>query len=222
MKAVIVGFLVIMISVLLFGCCTMNINDEALAYMEQKYGERFEYSQSYGDSMSGTYELLATCESFPDQKILVQIENYRKRFGRVFRDNYIAVKYRQETIDFIQDCTVEVFGEANIHYNVRSNVLSCDLSENATFYEYLADMRVPLSFTIRIKASSFTSEEQITKLAESLSEYGTHYIAIIAMITDEQFNIIDENVPNSQLVLIRRVQLTRLGDISKTYWFGGE
>jgi len=89
---------------------TQNINVVALAYMEKKYRENFEYAFPYGDSMTGTHQLLVTCASFPEQNILVRIENYRRE-DKVFLDNYVAVKYREETIGFLQDCANQVFGE---------------------------------------------------------------------------------------------------------------
>jgi hypothetical protein len=91
------------------GCMSDNssqnsgqINDIALAHMEQKYGEKSEYAAPWGDSMSETREFIARCDSLQDQDILVQIENYRQK-EKIFRDNYLAVKYRENTITFFRD-----------------------------------------------------------------------------------------------------------------------
>ena len=194
-----------------------NINNAALEYMEQKYGEKFEYFAPYGDSFTGTREFVARCDNLPGQDVLVQIENY-KHDDRIFRDNYIAVKYRQETIDFIKDCAVEQFGEAEVFYDVARDGQSPELSANASFVEFLSDTRVSLNFSIRTKASLFTSEEQAVQLAESLAVHGTHYITVLASVADDQYGVSSNNMSNSELQFVWRVQLTRLSDNIEIDW----
>ena len=213
--------MLLFLSVLLFtltGCSeerkadTKDVRTMGLEYMEQKYGEKFQYHSAYGDSISGTHEFLVTCESLPDQKVLVQIEKYKSE-DRIFRDNYVAVKYRQQTIDFIKNLAIKEFGEAQVFYEVSMDGLSPELSANASFSEYLADTRVPLSFSIRTKASKFTSEKQAERLANSLAIYGTKYITVLASVVDEQYGTSSEN-----LSFVWRVQLTRLNNNIEIDW----
>jgi hypothetical protein len=196
------------------GSNNQNINDVAIEYMENKYGEKFEYSAPYGNSMTGTHELLVTCESLSNQQILVQIENYRSE-DKIFRDNYLAVKYHQQTVDFIHDCAVKHFGEAEVFYEATKDGLSTELSANASFNEYLADTRVPLNFSIGTKASLFTSEEQAEKLAEALAVYGTRYIAVLASVADEDYGKSGED---DSMNFVKRVQLTKLDENIEIDW----
>ncbi|MDE5590689.1 MAG: hypothetical protein K2J60_16375 [Acetatifactor sp.] len=115
-----------------------NSNDAALQYMEQKYGEKFEYVAPWGDSMTGNHELLVSCESLTGKDILVKISNYKSE-NRVFQDNYLAVKYCEETVGFLSQCANEVFGDSKIDYNVAKHALSPELPADASFEEYFAD-----------------------------------------------------------------------------------
>lgn len=217
--------LVIIISLAVSGCMGNNnnskdINTQALEYMEKKYGEKFEYSAPYGNSMTGTHQLLVKCASFPNQDILVQIENYRKD-NKIFSDNYLAVKYRNDTIEFIQKCANKQFGESKVFYNVAKDSLSPKLSANASFNEFLADTQVPLNFSIRTKASLFTSEKQAIQLAESLAVYGTHFDLVLASVKDQQYNN-NKNDSNSDLNFVWRVQLTNLSGKIEIEWLRKE
>ena len=229
-----ISFLAILIAALLLGGCgrmenteskKQNINDLALAYMEQKYGEPFEYAAPYGDSMSGTHEILASCASLPSQKILVQVENY-KRDDKIFCDNYLAVKYREETIAYFLRFATDVFGDANVFYEVAKMPLSPELSANATFDEYLADTHGFISACIEIRGSSFVEKEQVQEMINSIvtSCKADNLTLIIVFVKDELFGTTDEdalrrNVVRRQFVHCARV--TRENGEVQIEWLGG-
>ena len=139
---------------ILFGVCgcmkykNKSVTDAALEYMEKKYGEPFTYAAPWGESYSGTHQLMVTCESLTG-RVLVEIENYREE-GEVFRDNYIAVKYAQETLDLFQSYVDQEFGEGRVFYEVNPRGLSEDLPADATLEEYLADSRAPLAKFVEV------------------------------------------------------------------------
>lgn len=198
MKKVIVS--AIMIAVILLGGCDsmkigrrMNINDEAIAYMEQKYGEKFEYSAPFGNSMSGTHQLLVKCASFPNQNIVVSIENYRTK-DRVFLDNYLAVKFHTEYTELFQSYASEVFGEAGeatVFCRINTMTLSPELLANATIYEYLADTSAPLVLTVKVKESDFISEEQAKRFAELIAANGSYFSISFIVVDDSEYETFD-------------------------------
>ena len=205
---------------------TQNINDVALAYMEQKYGERFEYVAPWGNSMSGTREFLAKCDSLPRQEVLVQIENYRNE-DKIFRDNYLAVKYREDTIDFILNCANQVFGETTVFYDVAKMALSPELPVNATFDDYFADPRGFVSVSIEVKSSDFVSKEQAQKVIDPIATAcKADYLGIIIVIVeDDKYGTFDidslgEHVVSRQFV--QCVRLTRQNGSTFTEWLGEE
>ena len=201
-----------------------NINDAALAYMEQKYGEIFEYSAPYGNSMTGTHQLLVKCARFPDQDILVRIENY-KREDKVFLDNYLAVKYREDTIEFLSDCANQVFGEARIYYDVDYQALSPELSADAAFNAYLADTRVPLNIMVEVKASDFVSEDQAQQIAELIAANGTYYYISIMIVNDGEYGSYDSKTLEKQMSLgnyAHCAKITRLDGEIRVRWLEKE
>lgn len=188
-----------------------NSNDAALEYMEQKYGEKFEYVAPWGNSMSGDHELIVTCESLAGKDIFVKISSYRDE-DRVFQDNYLAVKYGEETASFLNQCANEVFGESKVYYNVAEKALSADLLADASFEEYLADEAGYLSAYIAVRESSFTEKEQAEKVTDSiLLACGAGYISIIlAVVDDAEYEFLDEDMLEEKIVLRQFARCARL------------
>ena len=163
-----------------------NINNVALEYMEQKYGEKFEYVAPWGNSLSGTHELIVSCTSLPGYEIVVQVENY-KQADKVFRDNYLAVKYQQETTEFLQRHAEEVFGQAIVLYEPSKDSQSESLSATAAYQEYLADTRTAIMPSIVVKRSCFTDKEQALQLARLISGSGVRYLMSLMVISDADY-----------------------------------
>ena len=168
-----------------------EVSEAAFEYLENKYGEKFEYAAPWGDSMSNTKEILVTCESFPGQLIIVQVEDYQKS-GEQFRDNYLAVKYQQQSTDFFNECAEKVFGEANAFFTPIKDGLSPNLPADATFEEFLADKRVKLVIYIEVKESTFEGESQAEELSRLIGNYGSHYLLEIILVNEENYGSYDD------------------------------
>jgi len=167
-----------------------NINNIALEYMEQKYGEKFEYVSPWGNSMSGTHELIVSCVSMPGQEIVVQVENYKKD-DKVFRDNFLAVKYQQQSTEFFKECAVDVFGEATAFFTPTKNGLSTELSVDSSLEQYLSDTRTRLVILVEVKESDFASESQAEELSRLIGKYGSHYLLKIVIVKDGEYGSYD-------------------------------
>jgi hypothetical protein len=197
-----------------------NINDDALVYMEQKYGEKFEYVSPWGSSYTGTHQLLVKCNSLQDQEILVQVENFKQE-NKIFRDNYLAVKYREDTIAFCRDYANQVFGETTVFYEVADDGLSADLLATATFHDFLADTRVPLVIMIAVKASNFSTREQAQEVAELIAESGADFYLTIAVLEEAAYGIYDHKTLNKQIALKQVIDsaiIIKRGDDIETVW----
>ena len=189
-----------------------KLHADALEYMEKKYGDKFEYYAPYGDSMTGTHKFVARCADFPEQNVLVEICDYRSK-EKTYLDNYLAVKYREDTERFVLDCARQVFGEATVFYNVDLQSLSPELPATALFQEYLADTTVSLKLMVEIKASDLQSEEQVQELAELLSIYGTEFYLSVVAVTDDMYGIYDHGSLGKLVALeqyVRCAQVTQL------------
>ena len=188
-----------------------NTNDAALEYMEQKYGEKFEYEAPWGDSMTGTHELLVRCESLKGKDIVVAVSNYKSE-DRVFQDNYLAVKYYDETVGFLNKCANDVFGDSKVYYDVARSALSPELPADASFEEYFADESGFISAYIAVKASSFTSEEQDEKVMEPILEAcGARYIGVLLVVVDDaEYEILEEETLTKKISRRQFVHCARL------------
>ena len=201
-----------------------NINDVALEYMEQKYGEKFDYGASYGNSMSGTHDLLVKCESFPDQYVLVEIENYRSS-NKIFGDNYLAVKYQAECIDLFHSYATDIFGEATIFYEVSRLSLSPDLPVAATLEEYLADTRVPLVIMAEVRASDFSSEGQAQRFAELIAANGTLFYISLVIVDDNEYGTLSSKDLDKKMSLDQFVDCAKIINLDgnvQVKWLGKE
>ena len=188
-----------------------NSNDAALEYMEQKYGEKFEYEAPWGDSMTGDHELIVTCESLAGKDIIVKISDYRSE-DRVFQDNYLAVKYYEETIGFLSQCANEVFGDSKVYYDVARRALSPELPADASFEEYFADEKGDISAYIAVKASSFTTKEQAENVMDPiLSACGAGYIGILLVVVDDaEYEFLEEDTLTKKIIRSQFVHCARL------------
>lgn len=177
---------------------SQNANELALAYLEEKYGEPFYYSAPYGDSMTGTRSLLVTCNSFPDQQLLVQVEGFKTN-QKVFLDNYLAVKYQSETIDFLHACISEHYPNANIFYEAPLVCQSANLSAAASFEEFLADGRAKLIVMLEVNASEFTGPESINEIVTQITESCNHMTLTVIVVDDSLFGTMDRSELNNRI-----------------------
>lgn len=197
---------VMMAAIMLGGVgCTMNnlfltkgqlATKQGLKYLQEKYGEEFTYAAPYGDSMSGTKEFLTTCASLPGGKILVQIENFRSD-NPIYRDNYLAVKYQEQTIDMLKKCAASQNANANIYYEARKNGQSENLPATATFEEFLLDGRSEAIAVVEIKASEYINRTQIEQICNSCAENNSNMYLLVIVVPDDLFGTMSRKEINS-------------------------
>ena len=167
-----------------------NVNELALEYMEQKYGEKFEYKAPAGSSYTGNRTFLATCESFGDETVVVQVVNY-KTDERQFRDNYLAIKYADRMIDYLSQIVNNQFGESKVYYSPAAKPLSADLPANATFEEYLMDPSDTINAWIVVKKSDYKDMNQLSEIMETITSDCAAGMMFIALLVIEDSKYID-------------------------------
>ncbi len=171
-----------------------DVNELALEYLEQKYGEKFEYYAPAGSSYTGTRTFLATCESFGDRRILVQITNFRDEENREILDNYIAVKYEEEVRNFFKKTADDVFGSSKIFYDASGRVLSPDLSSDASLEEYYNCREGMINAVIAVNESDYKNPEQMRLLSDKISNnFLCDEISVLIIVVDnDTFESADE------------------------------
>jgi len=144
-----------------------SVNDLALAYMEEKYGEPFTYFAPWGSSYTGTREFLATCQSLPGHTILVQVKDFQGE-NPVYRDNYLAVKYQEDTAAFFRTEAEKVLGQVNVFYEASKFSLTGALPEEPSFDAFYADKGTVIDVLLELEAAP--SREQVETFTAALGE----------------------------------------------------
>ena len=175
-----------------------NANELGISYMEEKYGEHFVFAASAGDSMTGTRQFFVTGDSMPNQRIMVEIENFRTD-NKVFRDNYLAVKYQDETIEFIRSIASQYYSNFNVYYKASSVCQSVDLSADASFEEYLADGRAELIVMMELKASEFTSRDTLQNIVDKITDSCKNMTLTVIVVDDNIFDTLDRDGLNNRI-----------------------
>ena len=172
-----------------------DVNDLALEYLEQKYGEKFEYAAPAGMSYTGTRTFLATCESFGDRRILVQITNFRDEENREILDNYITVKYEEEVRKFFKSAADDIFGSSKVFYDASGRVLSPDLPSDASLEEYYNCREGMINAVIALNESDYKDSEQIRLLSDKISNnFLCDELSILILVVDnDAFKSADES-----------------------------
>lgn len=188
-----------------------NVNDLALDYLADKYGEEFKYYAPDGSSYTGTRTFLATCESLGDFKVLVQIENYKNE-DRVISDNYLSGKYKEETYSYFKSIVDEVFSDNKVYYEPFSKALSADLSADSTFEEYLADVNGAFSVVIVTNQSNCSDKAQLTEVIDKFSSSvpASLLSILLVVVTDAEYEDINEDKARSIAVYEKYVCCAKL------------
>ena len=204
----------------------VNVNELALEYMEQKYGEKFEYKAPAGSSYTGNRTFLATCESFGDETVVVQVENY-KTDERTFRDNYLAIKYADRMSDYLSQIINDQFGESKLYYAPTGKPLSADSPANATFEEYLMDSSDTINAFAVVKESDFNDMKQLSEVMETITSDCAAGSMSIVLLVIEDSKYIDCNLSKARDYSMRENYIAK-GEIFRSDsgtsidYYGGE
>jgi hypothetical protein len=163
-----------------------NINDAALAYMEQRYGEKFEYVAPTGASyaQNGAIRMFVSCASLPGD-IFVEVLKTDKDFQ--FADNYLAVKYKQQVSEAIQVAALDVFGDAFVIYEVLPQAVSPILPADSSFEEYCADPESGISARIYLPSTGFEDSLPDT-FADKFQKTGIGASITLVAVDDSVFS----------------------------------
>lgn len=203
-----------------------DVNKLALEYMEQKYGEKFEYSAPTGSSYTGNRTFLAKCESFGDKTVVVQIVNY-KTDERQYRDNYLEIKYADRLFDYLSQIVNNQFGESKVYYGPAGKPLSADLPANATFEDYLMDPSGTINAMVVVKKSDYKDMKQLSEIMETISSNCAAGSMSIVVLVIEDSKYIDCNLSKARDYNIRdnffaKGEIFRANGNTSIDYYGGE
>lgn len=190
---------VILLLSILSGCKNGYEQQMVYDYLEDKYGETFEYSSPWGNSLYGDHELFVTCDSL-DSPVYVVVKDYRET-TRTFHDNYVAVMYEEQTEQFMRNCIGEFFSDFHLYYDTPFEPCADDLNKQSTFEEYISDQTYVMHISVAVPIDSIENREQILKMAERLGSYGTRFRLMFSAQEIIDYNSVtgDERVDDDDL-----------------------
>ncbi|MCL2158150.1 MAG: hypothetical protein FWH48_01950 [Oscillospiraceae bacterium] len=113
-----------------------DVNDGALEYMEQRYGEKFTYIKAHGSFMSYTDRgIMVSCESFPGKEIYVSI--VKDGDEEKYYDNYMEYYFAGQVEDYIVDIAKNYFDDVSFEMSISTFRASSKLNLMTTFEEYM-------------------------------------------------------------------------------------
>lgn len=127
--------------------------DDCLEYMKTKYNGDFTYLEPY-DNFQPTARALkiyVQSDQYPDSKILV-VEERDYDENILFHDNFVAIKYEQDTGELLTNIATQVYGECRVMYSVhrhgQEGVLPDYFNNSTTFADYIADRKSTITFSV--------------------------------------------------------------------------
>ena len=173
---------------------TPSVNQLALGYLEEKYGEPFTYTAPWGSSYSGTRAFLVTCESLPGMSVLVQVENFKSE-NPVYSDNFLAVKFEAETREFFREEAEAVFGRVNVFYEASKFSLTGVGETGLTFEAFQARENNEIDVLVEVKAPITAS--QLQTLAESITPFRGNVTVTVIAVDDAAFGTLTRKELNA-------------------------
>lgn len=188
------GPLVLLFLILLGGCAdmgrtTQSANVAAQKYLEQRYGGTFTYSAPWGSFYAGkgTAQMLFTSSELNAE---VYVEARQEDGEYTFRDNYLAVKYRQQMEDAIQAVADDCFGSVKVFYEVYIQPLNQELGPDTDFQEYSAHVNSSGVGTVAVSSAVFR-EDEVETFVGRLSNAGLGAHLRLVVIDESQYEELD-------------------------------
>lgn len=150
-----------------------------LSYMKNKYGIEFKPIEDKDAEL--TFSMLkfsVETEGYPGEKIAVMEERLNNGDTLLFHDNFIAVKYRQETKNMAEKLAFDVFEKCRVLYNVDDRCLPDEFGEETTFEEFISRRASHLSIDVLLPPEhSAENKEEELKLLEQVC-IKNHFVCV--------------------------------------------
>jgi len=165
-------------------------NNGALAYMKQKYREKFEYVR---DSPGGGAafipnkgrKILVSCESLPGKEICVHIQPRGKK--EIYYDNYMRYHFEDQVNEFVIDIAKSYFDEVTFKESISETQIDSSIDLRTKFEEYILSEYYFVRGSMEVGGAN---EETIREFAEELVGRGIQFsIGINIPSADEGYSI---------------------------------
>ena len=137
--------------------------------MKEKYGTDFTLVEK-GELTSSTLEIYVESPEYKGEKILVMEERLNKGEKLIFHDNFLCVKYHEQTKKMAEKMAEEVYGECKVLCEVNNfNVQPDEFDNTTTFEEFCSKRESRIWVEILLPADhSLSDKENELKQLEQL------------------------------------------------------
>ena len=179
------------------GCAKEDVTQDIITHMEIKYNDSFEYKEPFGGGAhKEDLQMLLSSKEYPDEDVWV---SYYEVDGQpVIEDNYLCVKFKQNTIDALTAAANNVIDDDFVlHYEVRPLVYTEGSSGAMSFEEFIQEPTSHITFRVAVNSGNIDENYKKnieTKLEEKLKEYGIcARIGVFFFYESDAYNeIVDE------------------------------
>lgn len=145
--------------------------DACIENMNQKYGTKFEYIEPIDDHQptASSLKIYVSHVDYPGSRILVTA--MRKDEGIGYLDNFLVIKYAEETRKTLQEAADAVYGDCRVAYDTQNHrVLSDAFDASISFADYAkrADADISAKLLISPSHSTDQKDQELDALAEQL------------------------------------------------------
>jgi len=157
-------------------------------YLEEKYGEKFTVSTTYGGGCCGSYdyEMYVSCDSLPGKEIHVYADNL-KESDQVISDNYLMYKHEDEILEYIKKQVAKEFEHTVIYWHIVDMTLAPALPADATLEQILKDPGANLNVKIDVLEGELTDMEQVQRAMEDIKANVADYEFLFVSVEKENF-----------------------------------
>ena len=147
-----------------------------LAHMKEKYGIEFTpvEDKRNAEITASMFKFSVQTENYPGQNIFIMQERLDNGNKILFHDNYVAVKYKQQTIELIEKMAYEVFGkDFRVICEVYNHCQPDEFDDTTTFNEFLSrcgGRMIDINILLPPDHSTMEKEEELKKLEQQFIE----------------------------------------------------
>lgn len=164
---------------LLSGCGLSNEERLELGneQLQLKYDDSFTVLEVETTSTANMYLLKYTVQSekYPEEPVQIYLNGGVWDVEEItVKDNYVALKYANETYAFIEENVSKICNEFKIIYDVPWVGIE-DLNKNSTFEELLKNDDMSIGFELVLKESEYNDKELLFEKCNSIYDLLTEY-----------------------------------------------
>ena len=187
-KITIIALCIIIMITAMSGCSLKSLAvGDFLSYMKDKYGMDFTFVEDTYYHSRSEDTIYVECSEYPGEKIFVGRDSLNGGKEIAYHDNFVAIKYKQQTKELAEKMASDVLGECRVLHDPYDNSFQPDEFDNSTtFEEFISRNPSKIDIYILLPPEHTADEKDLKKLEEEWIK--NHFVSYCCMyyITDEE------------------------------------